>query len=141
MSDLLRLVPDTNVLISRLLVPRSVAAEAVRWAFDHSLILMSEHTLDELKRVLNRSKFDRYVSLEDRQSFIQQIERLYESVEIETSLSVCRDPKDDKFLDVAVSGNADIILTGDQDLLILHPFREIAIISPRQFLDSYIYLP
>lgn len=48
----------------------------------------------------------------------------------------CRDPKDDKFLSLAVSGGADLILTGDKDLLDLHPFRGIAIVSPQQYLAS-----
>lgn len=57
-------------------------------------------------------------------------------VEIEESIRICRDPKDDKFLEVAVNGQATSLMTGDQDLLILHPFRSIPIVTPRTFVDS-----
>ena len=49
-------------------------------------------------------------------------------------MEVCRDPKDDQILELAVSGNADCIVTGDDDLLTLNPFRGIAIITPADFL-------
>jgi uncharacterized protein len=50
------------------------------------------------------------------------------------SVTVCRDPKDNKFLEVAATGRADVIVTGDDDLLVLHPFRGIPILGPREFL-------
>lgn len=53
---------------------------------------------------------------------------------IPTPIRACRDPRADKFLEVAVRGRADLILTGDQDLLALHPFRDIAILSPVDYL-------
>jgi predicted nucleic acid-binding protein len=48
----------------------------------------------------------------------------------------CRDERDNKFLEVALSGNAKVILTGDQDLLILHPWRNISILTPAMYLDA-----
>ena len=51
-------------------------------------------------------------------------------------MDICRDAKDDKFLEVAVNGKADYLITGDRDLLVLHPFREIQIVSPATFLES-----
>ena len=57
-------------------------------------------------------------------------------VEITQTIRVCRDPKDDKFLELAVSGSATHIVSGDQDLLDLHPFRGISIVSPRRFLHD-----
>jgi hypothetical protein len=56
-------------------------------------------------------------------------------VEIEESINICRDPKDDKFLELAFSGKADFIVTGDQDLLVLNPFRNIEIITANVFLS------
>ncbi len=56
-----------------------------------------------------------------------------ELVTITERIAACRDPKDDKFLELAVNGCADLILTGDNDLLVLHPFREIAIVAPATF--------
>lgn len=55
---------------------------------------------------------------------------------ITTHVTVCRDPKDDKFLEVAVNGAATYIITGDNDLPVLHPFRGIPIVTPRTFVDT-----
>lgn len=129
-----RIVADTNCLVSRLLLPKSVPAKAVRKAVDDAQLLISDATLEELADVLSRPKFDRYVSLEDRQEFIRVLSRVAERVPITSRIKACRDPKDDKFLEVAVSGDADIIVTGDDDLLELHPFRGIEIITPREYL-------
>lgn len=61
--------------------------------------------------------------------------KVAEMVEIRETIVVCRDPKDDKLLELAVSGNADFLVTGDKDLLVLNPFRGVEIITPREFLD------
>lgn len=50
-------------------------------------------------------------------------------------IRACRDPKDDKFLELAIDGRADAIVTGDQDLLVLHPFRGIAVLTPAEYLE------
>ncbi len=82
-----------------------------------------------------RSKFDRSIELALRQAVIQEYARLCTMVSELLPIRACRDPRDDKFLEVAVHGRADLILTGDADLLALHPFRRIAIITPAEFLD------
>lgn len=131
-----RIVVDTNTLISRLLVPASVPGRAVRKAVDEEVLLVSEATLDELASVLARPKFDAYVSLEDRQHFILQVARIAEFVPVLRRVEACRDPKDDKILEVAINGDAEVIVTGDKDLLALHPFMQIPIIRPADFLDT-----
>ncbi len=129
-----RVVVDTNGLISRLLLPQSVPGRAVRHAVDVGSILVSEATMAELATVLARAKFDAYVSVADRQQFIRLLGRIVEMVPILRPVQACRDSKDDKFLEVAVNGEADLIITGDKDLLILHPFMGIPILSPRDYL-------
>ena len=123
-----RIVVDTNALVSRLLLPSSVSARAVRKAVDSSILLVSEATMNELADVLARPKFDRYISLEDRQQFLRLLGRLAEFIPIVYPVRACRDPKDDKFLEVALNGKATLILTGDADLLALNPWQEIAIV-------------
>jgi putative PIN family toxin of toxin-antitoxin system len=130
-----RIVVDTNALISRLLVPESLPGRAVRRAVDSAQLLVSEATLTELADVLSRPKFDAYVSIEDRQEFFRRLSRVVEVVPITYVVRACRDPKDDKFLELAVNGNADLIITGDDDLLVLHPFRGIPIMTPASFLE------
>ena len=129
-----RVVVDTNVLISRLLLARSVSALAVRKAVDEGQLLASEATLDELAEVLPRRSFATYVSVKDRQQFFRLLGRVVEMVPITFRLQVCRDPKDDKFLELAVNGTADVIVTGDKDLLVLNPFRGIAIVAPARYI-------
>jgi putative PIN family toxin of toxin-antitoxin system len=125
-----RVVVDTNVLISRLLLPQSVAGRAVTRLVRNTRLLVSEDTLAELAQTISRDKFNPYVSLEDRQEFFSLYARLAEWVPIGSTVRVCRDPKDDKFLELAVDGEAQILVTGDQDLLELSPFRNIQILTP-----------
>ncbi len=129
-----RLVLDTNALISRLLVPTGVAAKAVDHALASGVLLLSEETLGELAEVLARPKFDRYVSIADRQHFLRLLGGVARIVPISHRVAACRDPKDDKFLHVALNGEAEVIVTGDADLLVLHPFHGVDIVSPAVFL-------
>ncbi len=129
-----RWVVDTNALVSRLLLPDAVPARAVRRAVDTGILLVSVETLDELTEVLSRPKFDPYVSPEDRRGFLQRLPRISEQVAILRPIQACRDPKDDRFLSVAVNGEADALITGDRDLLELHPFMGIPIVTPAAFL-------
>ena len=129
-----RIVADTNCLISRLLLPKSVPGHAVRHAVDHGILLVSEATMNELADVLARPKFDRYISLADRQQFLRLLGHIAEFVASVYTVRECRDPKDDKFLEVALSGKAGLILTGDADLLTLNPWRGTAILSPAEYL-------
>jgi uncharacterized protein len=62
--------------------------------------------------------------------------KVAEMIEINDTIAACRDPKDDKLLELAVGGNADFLITGDKDLLVLNPFRAVKIITPREFLDK-----
>jgi putative PIN family toxin of toxin-antitoxin system len=129
-----RIVADTNCLVSRLLLPSSVPGDAIRKAVDSGLLLVSEATMNELADVLARPKFDRYISLADRQQFLRLLGRVAEFVRIVYPVRECRDPKDDKFLEAALNGKADLILTGDTGLLSLHPWQGSAILSPARYL-------
>ncbi|HEX7157646.1 MAG TPA: putative toxin-antitoxin system toxin component, PIN family [Edaphobacter sp.] len=129
-----RVVVDTNVLVSRLLRRRSLPAQAVDRIIQNAQLLVSEETMKELARVLSRRKFDRYIVSEERVEFIRELSTVVEMVPIVHRIHVCRDARDDKFLEVAVNGSAQLIVTGDIDLLALHPFREIAILSPADYL-------
>ncbi len=131
-----RIVADTNCLVSRLLLPSSVPGDAVRKAADSRLLLVSEATMNELADVLARAKFDRYISLADRQQFLRLLGRVAEFVPIVYPIRECRAPTDDKFLEVALNGKAGLILTGDADLLALHPWRGIAILAPARYLKG-----
>jgi putative PIN family toxin of toxin-antitoxin system len=136
MTEEQRWVIDTNVLVSRLLAPGSLPAQALDLALARGVLLASDATLQELGDVLGRPKFDPYISRADRAEFIQRLSGVTRVVPILRKISACRDPRDDKFLDVAVAGDARAIITGDKDLLALHPFHGIAIVSPADLLTA-----
>ena len=129
-----RVVVDTNVLVSRLILPKSIPAQALRRVELEARLLFSEVTMNELADVLSRPKFDPYISRRDRERFVMELCSIVEFVPIIQLVHECRDPSDDRFLEVALNGRADLILTGDTDLLALHPWREIAILKPAEYL-------
>lgn len=132
-----RYVFDTNIIISAALFSRSITRQAFDKALIHGNILVSEDIFNELSEVIQREKFDKYISLEERLAFFDDLKEILIVVEIKERIQACRDPKDDKVLEVAVNGQAFAIVTGDKDLLVLNPFREIAILTAREFLDSF----
>lgn len=129
-------VLDTNVLVSRLLADSSAARRAANQILRAQRHLVSPETLAELADVLGRSKFDRYVTIEQRVQFLRLVARSGRLVHVSRHFQVCRNPKDDKFLELAVNGRAKLIVTGDRDLLALHPFRDITIQAPSDYLGG-----
>lgn len=129
---------DTNVLVSAAFFATSKPSLALRWAAANDLILASAATLTELASTVERPKFNRYASLAARRQFAAFIYATVQITTIQRSVRVCRDPDDDKFLDVAVNGDAKTIVTGDADLLALNPFEGIAIITPASYLAQRV---
>ena len=129
-----RFVVDANIVISVLLMPNSVSAHAFEHALRSGKILQSVATIDESYRVIGRKKFDKYLTEKERTDFIREFLGQTELVDVTHVVTVCRDPKDNKFLKLALSGNATLIISGDHDLLVLHPFQTIPIITATAFL-------
>lgn len=131
-----RFVFDTNAIISAALLKRSVSRRAFDKAIQQGEVLLSAETLDELNEVLGRPGFATYITEEERLEFLAVLLREAELTEVTVHVARSRDPRDDKFLELAVSGHATCIVTGDQDLLILRAFHDIPIVTPRDFLDK-----
>lgn len=106
-------------------------------AFEKGLVLRSEKTLDELVVTFTKPKFDKYISIKARIAAVNEFERRSILINVTDTIKACRDPKDDIFLSLAVSANAECIITGDNDLLVLNPFRNISIITPAEFLKNF----
>jgi putative PIN family toxin of toxin-antitoxin system len=123
---------DTNVLVSVLLFENSKPAQAFRYVLANGEILLSLDLLEELNEVLGRKRLNRYLTTEEREEFLEALIERAVLVEITETVHECRDPKDD--LELALNGQAQYIISGDQDLLVLHPFREVVVISPDEFL-------
>ena len=101
------------------------------------MIVYSEETMAELAEVFTRPKFDKYISLEDRLDVIAVFETKAQLIHITEQIIACRDPKDDKFLSLAVTANASCIITGDKDLLVLNLFQNIPIVTPAEFFQLF----
>ncbi len=133
-----RVVFDTSTLVSAALRVGSVPHSAMIRAFAESTVCASVSTLDELEQVLLRSKFDRYQPPEVRNAFIAILRRhislfaVSEANERDVN-PPCRDPKDNKFLALIQASDADALISSDADLLVLHPWHEVPILTPAQF--------
>lgn len=130
----MRVVLDTSVIVSGLLLVDSVPRQAIDIARRRGTLLCSLETLNELDDVLRRPKFDRYLSEELRLEFLAALVRESEDVVVEERISASRDPRDDKFLELAIGGRATHLVSGDPHLLELNPFRGVQIVSPATFL-------
>ena len=133
----MRAVFDTNVLVSALLFEQSTPAQAFFAVLQDGEVLISAALAYEISTILQRKKFDRYLSEEHREAFLIALVQTSTLVEVTKTITACRDPKDNMLLELAVSGKADVIVTGDSDLLVLHPFEKIDILRPEAFLTAY----
>ena len=128
----MRLVVDTNVFISAALKELSWPGTVIRWLDRFGGLLKTEVTEQELFEVLQRPRIaEDVVPLHAVR--LRRIFAAAELVTIAERVSGCRDPKDDKFLELAVIGHADLIVSGDADLLVLDSFRDIPSITPAAF--------
>lgn len=126
MSDRARVVFDTSTLIGAMLKPNSVPRNALLRAVDRCQICASHATLDELRTVLQRPKFERYLALAQRLDFLDLVMKHVHQVEVDVrsvqlSKDACRDPKDAPFLALALSSHA-ILISSDNDLLTVRPY-------------------
>jgi putative PIN family toxin of toxin-antitoxin system len=128
------LVIDTSTLISAFFFPQSVPAQALRKGLREYMLWVSVETQQELLEVAQRDKFDRYVPLQTRMErvtdFLAKTRLCADVPFIETG---CRDPKDSKFLTLAVAVGADILVSSDSDLLDLSPFQSVRVMKPAEF--------
>ncbi len=128
---------DTNSLISANLLPGSVNRQAYDRAREIGIPVYSGATLTEFTETLIRPKFDKYISNEKRLRAITTFEKAGQLIRVSVSIDICRDPKDNKFLELAIESGAACIITGDKDLLVLHPFQNIPILSAADFLKEF----
>jgi putative PIN family toxin of toxin-antitoxin system len=132
-----RIVFDTNVLVSALLSHGSTPDLALELALNQHELIMSGAIYVEIQDVLRRPKIAKLLSWDTRQEFMEKLRGAAMFISISSKIDVCRDSKDNLLLELAIDSKASAVVTGDQDLLVLDPFREIRILTPRQFLDVY----
>ena len=128
---------DTNTLISAALSPYSTNALAIKRAEFLGEIIYSNSTWSEFLNVLFRTKFDKYFTIEERELIVEKFLLTFRQKNVDIIISECRDAKDNMFLELAVSAKASCIISGDPDLLILHPFRGTPIVNATDFLSNF----
>lgn len=114
---------------------------AIRYALQNGNILFSLELIEEIDEVLSRAKFRKYITDQEREEFLDSFIDRGILIEVVDVVNECRDAKDDKILELSLSGKADLIISGDKDLLVLNPFRSIQIQSVDQFLKSVGHYP
>lgn len=132
-----RLVFDTSTLVAALIYPDRVPAQAFRLALREFEICASADTLVELGEVLRRDRFERWRPLPERAEFAARYFALVTRIADVAPVAACRDPKDDKFLALALAANARCIVSSDDDLLVLHPWRSIPVLRAADFLARF----
>lgn len=128
------IVLDTNTLLSAAISDESVSFKAYQKARKNSQITLSNKTWDEINNVIHRPKFDKYLDDLGRTFFLAALRDRAIFIEPTETITDCRDPKDNKFLELAVASDAQFIVTGDDDLLVLNPYRGITILKSGDFL-------
>jgi len=128
---------DTNSLISAYILAGSKNRQAYNTAFNTGILVYSKATFDEFMDVFARSKFEKYLTLEQRFAAIKEFRAKAFLINVDISITDCLDPKNNKFLELAVSAKASCIITGDTDLLVLNPFRGIPILNASDFLNAF----
>lgn len=136
MTNRPRYVLDTNAIVSALLVPDSIPARSFFAARRLGEILLSDETVEEIVDVLRRPKFNRYLLPAERDRFVGTLVQNCRLVTPTERIHACRDPRDDKWIELAFAGSAEALVSGDADLLGLSSFRGIPIMAPAQFLAS-----
>ena len=134
-----RVVLDCNVIVSALIKGDSSPGRAFDFVLKNHESVTSEDCLFEIERILCKPKFRRYFSEQEAGIFLEVFKETAVVVRSTEDISVCRDSKDDMYLETAVSGQAEYIITGDPDLLVLDPFRGINIMTPHDFLLLFEY--
>ncbi|MCK5794972.1 MAG: putative toxin-antitoxin system toxin component, PIN family [Anaerolineales bacterium] len=133
----MRAVIDTGVLVSGLIRPQGTTGNVLKALRDGLFtIVYSNETMLEIVEVLGRDKFRKkyHIMPDDISALVNLIRLRGEAVLVSLSVAECRDPKDDKFLEAALEGKVDCLVSGDHDLLSMNPFRSIPILSPAEFL-------
>jgi uncharacterized protein len=132
----MRLVVDTNIFVSAALKDSSWPGTVVRWIEESGGFLKTSVTEGQVIEVLQRP----YFASKLPPAYLDRVRLIFSKAELVTiteRIAVCRDPTDDKFLELAVNGRADMIVTGDLDLLVLNPFAGIPIITPMAFSHAH----
>ncbi len=132
----LKLVIDTNILISAALSSRGAPVKLVLCALARHRLVFSQATFDELRTRIYRPKFDQYISLEDRERLLHDFSACAIWVEPGEPGRYCRDRDDNHFIEVGLKAQADYLVSGDKDLLEAPRLQGLRVVSVHQALAA-----
>ena len=139
LADYALVVVDTNVLLSAALSPRGTPAKLVNWLLAESCLVFSQATFDEWESRIWKPMFDRYLPVERRNRLLREFNAAARWVDVPSSIAgqaFSRDATDDAFVHVAMAAKVNRLISGDDDLLCLHPLGDLHILTPRAALDE-----
>ena len=129
---------DSNLVVSAFLNPQGTAAQALQIGLEHFDLACSKETLAELLDVLKRDKFDKYSSKAERAEKLKTYAQSVRFFDVSIDIADCKDPKDNKFLALAITAQAKVLVSGyKRDLLSMHPYQGIAVVGLREFVDGF----
>jgi len=133
----IRVVLDTNVLVSALLFKTTLSKVIDLWQGGAIIPVISKDTFQELRAVLEYSKFA--LSPDEIRAILEQeILPFFEVIDVgEEVKGICNDPADDKFISCALSAFADYIVSGDKTFIDLKQYKSVKIIKPSEFLKLF----
>ena len=134
-----RVVVDTNVLLSAALSPGGTPATLLDRLLQVGKLVYSATTFAELEGRIWLPKFDRYLPMDSRRRLLREVNACAFWVEVPSAIAerkFSRDVKDDAFIHAAMTAGASRLVTGDNDLLCLHPLGDLHILSPRDALEE-----
>jgi uncharacterized protein len=134
----MRVVVDTNILVSFAIRPSQDFERLFDYLAGNGIMLVSDETIAELFAVLSRERFRIYIPQDAAIDYVEWYSGLSESVTVTKQIAACRDPKDDKFLSLAVAGKADCIISGDKDLLDMVAYGGIPVYRANEFLKRFV---
>ena len=132
----LKLVIDTNVLISAALSAQGTPAKLLRWVLESHTLVFSQATFDELQSRIYRPKFDRYITLEQRQRLLHDFNASAHWIDLAPYPAYCRDPDDDKFIECALYAQVPYVVSEDKHLLNLVQYKQVRFLSAAEFLKA-----
>ena len=124
---------DASSPVGALLKEGSAPERALLLARSRDVICISKSVEDEVRDVFSRPKFRKYLTPGRAERILELISAAALPIEPAVAVTDCRDPKDNKYLELALAAGADTIVSSDDDLLALHPRRGVEIISPAEY--------
>ena len=136
MKNNIKVIFDVNIWVSAFISPNMEKQVQAIILQDEVEIIACSYLLEELRQTLQRPKFKKYLSSERMLLATELVEQSSTFINLNSVVELCRDDKDNYLLSLAKDAQADFLLTGDKDLLVLNPFEKTQIIKLSDYLEQ-----